>query len=313
MNLDYLPFEQEIGQIEEEIAALRESNAGSSAELNQKIYKLHKKSQELTENIFSKLTIWETVQVARHPRRPYVLDYIPLIFTDFQELHGDRHFADDGAIVGGLANFQTKPVMVIGHQKGRTTQEKIERNFGMPRPEGYRKALRLMKMAGKFRLPIMTFIDTAGAYPGIDAEERNQSEAIAKNLQEMAALPTPIISLVTGEGGSGGALALGVADRIAMLQYSIYSVITPEGCASILWKDASHAPAAAEAMGVTTAQISKLNILDAILPEPMGGAHRDPEAMAKTISEYLEKELKTLSRLSSEQLLKQRQEKLLKF
>jgi acetyl-CoA carboxylase carboxyl transferase subunit alpha len=313
MNLDYLPFEQEIACLEAEIQALRETTTENSTSLSQQIKALEEKSQALTQEIYARLSVWESVQVARHPRRPYVLDYIPLLFNDFQELHGDRHYADDGAIVGGLAQFKNKAVMVIGHQKGRTTQEKIARNFGMPRPEGYRKALRLMKLAGKFGFPIITFIDTAGAYPGIDAEERNQSEAIAKNLQVMARLPVPIISIVTGEGGSGGALAIGVSDRIAMLQYSIYSVITPEGCASILWKDASHASIAAEAMGVSATQISKLGVIDAILQEPIGGAHRDPQKTALVISEYVEKNLAELQKLSSEQLIHKRQEKLLQI
>ncbi|MCD6047201.1 MAG: acetyl-CoA carboxylase carboxyltransferase subunit alpha [Gammaproteobacteria bacterium] len=311
MNLDYLLFEQEIARLEAEIQALRETTTENSTSLSQQIKKLEEKSQALTKEIYAKLSVWESVQVARHPRRPYVLDYIPLLFTDFQELHGDRHFADDGAIVGGLAKFKNNTVMVIGHQKGRTTQEKIARNFGMPRPEGYRKAQRLMELAGKFGFPVITFIDTAGAYPGIDAEERNQSEAIAKSLQVMARLPVPIISIVTGEGGSGGALAIGVSDRIAMLQYSIYSVITPEGCASILWKDASHASIAAEAMGVSAAQIEKLGIIDAVLQEPIGGAHRDPEKTALTISEYLQKSLIELQKLSPGQLIQERQEKLL--
>lgn len=313
MNLNYLDFEQSIAQIEEEIRALQNTSSASSVELSEKIKKLELKNRQLTEEIYSKLSVWQSVQVARHPRRPYTLDYIPLIFTDFQELHGDRHFADDGAIVGGLAKFKGRTVMVIGHQKGRTTQEKITRNFGMPKPEGYRKALRLMELAAKFHFPIITLIDTAGAYPGIDAEARNQSEAIAKNIQVMAALPTPIIAIVTGEGSSGGAIAIGVADRMVMLQYSIYCVITPEGCASILWKDATYAARAAEAMGVTAAQINKLGILDAVLPEPLGGAHRDLQKTAKTISDYIEKELNSLMLLSSTELLEQRQDKLLDF
>ncbi len=312
MNLDYLAFEQEIAKIDDEINALRESKEESSETLAAQIKNLEAKNRRLTKEIYASLTIWQQVLVARHPRRPYVLDYIPLIFTDFQELHGDRHFADDGAIVGGLAKLAGKTVMVIGQQKGRTTSEKISRNFGMPRPEGYRKALRLSELAGKFTIPVVTFIDTAGAYPGIDAEERNQSEAIARNLQILAALPTPIICIVTGEGGSGGALAIGVGDRVVMLQYSIYSVITPEGCASILWKDSKHAALAAEAMGVTATDIAKLNIIDAVLPEPLGGAHRDPKVMANTIKDYLVKELQILRNVPIAQLLKQRQEKLLR-
>lgn len=313
MNLDYLVFEQGIADIEAKIQALRETHVGNSAELSQEIKKLETDKKKLTQEIYTKLDVWQSVQVARHPKRPYTLDYIPHIFTDFQELHGDRHFSDDGAIVGGLAKLEGQTVMIIGHQKGRTTQEKIARNFGMPRPEGYRKAQRLFEMAGKFHFPVITFIDTAGAYPGIDAEERNQSEAIARNLQVLAALPAPIVCIVTGEGGSGGALAIGVGDRVAMLQYSIYSVITPEGCASILWKDAGYASKAAEAMGVTTKDIMKLGLVDEVLPEPLGGAHRDPSDMAKTIKAYLLKEIKPLQRLSLDELLKKRQEKWLKM
>ena len=311
MNLDYLIFEQGIADIEASIQALRETHTGSSAELSQEIKKLEAANKKLTQEIYAKLDVWQSVQVARHPKRPYTLDYIPYIFTDFQELHGERHFSDDGAIVGGLAKLDGQTVMIVGHQKGRTTSEKIQRNFGMPRPEGYRKAQRLFKLAEKFGFPVITFIDTAGAYPGIDAEARNQSEAIAQSIQIMAGLRTPIICVVTGEGSSGGAIAIGVGDRVVMLQYSIYAVITPEGCASILWKSASHAPQAAEAMGVTTKDIAKLDLIDEILPEPLGGAHRHPEAMAKTIKSYLLKELKMLEKLPVDQLLKKRQEKLL--
>lgn len=313
MNLEYLPFEQEIAQIEAAMAELTTQYEPNSAAFAEQTKQLELKNRLCTEKIYSNLTVWQSVQVARHPKRPYTLDYIPLIFTDFQEFHGDRHVLDDGAIVGGLARFKQQTVMVIGHQKGRTTQEKIVRNFGMPRPEGYRKALRLMQLAAKFSIPVITLIDTAGAYPGIDAEARNQSEAIAKNIQEMARLPVPIIAIVTGEGSSGGAIALGVADCMAMLQYSIYCVITPEGCASILWKDAAQAALAAEAMGVTAQQIEKLNILDAIIKEPLGGAHRNPQQMADILSDFLEQQLAKLNRIPIHELLKKRQEKLLSF
>lgn len=311
MNLDYLSFEQGIADLEQKISDLQASDIDSSVEIAKQIQQLRKKSQQLTEDVFSKLTLWQMVQLARHPKRPYTLDYIATIFTDFEELHGDRHFADDQALVGGLAKLDGRSVVVMGHQKGRSTQEKIARNFGMPRPEGYRKALRLMELAEKFSLPVITFIDSSGAYPGIDAEERNQSEAIAKNLQVMSTLKTPIISVVTGEGGSGGALAIGVADQLAMLQYSIYSVISPEGCASILWKDASHAAQAAEAMQVTAQQIIKLGLIDEILPEPLGGAHRDPFATSKTIKLFLQNSLKQLTRLSTKALLDRRHEKIM--
>lgn len=313
MNLEYLSFEQEIAQIEAAIAALRNESTQNSKDIACQIEELELKNRHCTEKIYSHLTVWQSVQVARHPKRPYTLDYIPLLFTEFQELHGDRHVLDDGAIVGGFARFKRQTVMVIGHQKGRSTQEKIARNFGMPRPEGYRKALRLMELAAKFGFPIITFIDTAGAYPGIDAEARNQSEAIAKNIQVMARLPVPIIAIVTGEGSSGGAIALGVADCMAMLQYGIYCVITPEGCASILWKDVTRAAEAAEAMGITARQIKRLNLLDAILKEPLGGAHRDPQKMAHILSEFIDQQLTELMRVPTAELLKRRQEKLLGF
>jgi len=313
MNLEYLPFEQEIAQIEAAIAALRNESTQDGEAIARQIEQLELKSRCCTEKIYANLSVWQSVQVARHPKRPYTLDYIPLIFTEFQELQGDRHVLEDGAIVGGLAQFKEQTVMVIGHQKGRTTQEKIARNFGMPRPEGYRKALRLMQLAAKFDFPIITFIDTAGAYPGIDAEARNQSEAIAKNIQVMARLPVPIIAIVTGEGSSGGAIALGVADCMAMLQYGIYCVITPEGCASILWKDIGRAAEAAEAMGVTAQQIEPLDILDTILKEPLGGAHRDPQKMASRLSAFIDQQLTILKRMPVAELLKKRQEKLLRF
>ena len=313
MNLDYLSFEQELAQLQDRIASTQESHTGSSVDLAKEIKQLEKKKLNLTQQIYAQLTIWQTVQVARHPRRPYTLDYIERLFEDFQELHGDRHFSDDPAIVGGLAKFSGRAVMVIGQQKGRTIAEKLNRNFGMPRPEGYRKALRLMQLAAKFKLPIITFIDTPGAYPGIDAEERNQSEAIARNLLVMAKLPTPIITIVIGEGGSGGALAIGVGDRIAMLQYSVYSVISPEGCASILWKDASHAPKAAEAMGVTAAQIIKLGLIDEVLPEPIGGAHAAPIQATEVVKDFISQQLTILAKLPVSTLLEQRYERLMKM
>ena len=313
MNLNYLSFEQELAHLQDRITALQESNEGSSVVIAKEIKQLKKKKLNVTQQIYAQLSIWQTVQVARHPRRPYTLDYIERLFEDFQELHGDRHFSDDPAIVGGLAKFNGRSVMVIGQQKGRTIAEKLHRNFGMPRPEGYRKALRLMQLAAKFKLPIITFIDTPGAYPGIDAEERNQSEAIARNLLVMAKLPTPIITVVIGEGGSGGALAIGVGDRIAMLQYSIYSVISPEGCASILWKDASHASKAAEAMGVTAPQIIKLGLIDEVLTEPLGGAHAAPMQASEVVKAFIAKQLTALSQFPLQTLLDQRYERLMKM
>lgn len=313
MNLNYLAFEQDLAKLDDRIEQLRASGEGSSAAISKEIKQLEKKKLATQSQIYAQLTTWQAVQVARHPRRPYTLDYLEHIFEGFQELHGDRHFADDPAIVGGIARFAGRAVMVIGQQKGRTTQEKIYRNFGMPRPEGYRKALRLMQLAAKFHLPLVTFIDTPGAYPGIDAEERNQSEAIAKNLLVMAKLPIPIITVVIGEGGSGGALAIGVCDRLAMLQYSIYSVISPEGCASILWKDASHAAKAAEAMGVTAPQIVKLGLADEVLAEPVGGAHTSPIETAQVIKQFIAKQLMLLDKLPIQTLLDQRYERWLKM
>lgn len=313
MNLDYLSFEQELAHLQDRITALQQSHEGSSVLIAKEIKQLEKKRRNLTQQIYAQLSVWQTVQVARHPRRPYTQDYIDHLFEDFQELHGDRHFADDPAIIGGMAQFAGRAVMIIGQQKGRTIAEKLNRNFGMPRPEGYRKALRLMQLAAKFQLPIITFIDTPGAYPGIDAEERNQSEAIARNLLVMAKLATPIITVVIGEGGSGGALAIGVSDRIAMLQYSIYSVISPEGCASILWKDASHAAKAAEAMGVTAPQIMKLGLIDEVLVEPIGGAHTAPLEAAEAIKAFISTQLTALSQLSLPTLLDQRYERLMKM
>lgn len=313
MNLNYLAFEQDLAKLDDRIEELRASEQGSSAAITKEIKQLEKKKLSTQQQLYTQLSTWQAVQVARHPRRPYTLDYLEHIFEDFQELHGDRHFSDDPAIVGGIARFAGRAVMVIGQQKGRTTQEKIHRNFGMPRPEGYRKALRLMQLAAKFHLPLITFIDTPGAYPGIDAEERNQSEAIAKNLLVMAKLPIPIITVVIGEGGSGGALAIGVCDRLAMLQYSIYSVISPEGCASILWKEASHAAKAAEAMGVTAPQIAKLGLADEVLAEPIGGAHTSPIETAQVIKQFIAKQLMLLDKLPIKTLLEQRYERWLQM
>lgn len=313
MNLNYLAFEQDLAKLDDRIEELRASEQGSSAAITKEIKQLEKKKLSTQQQLYTQLSTWQAVQVARHPRRPYTLDYLEHIFEDFQELHGDRHFSDDPAIVGGTARFAGRAVMVIGQQKGRTTQEKIHRNFGMPRPEGYRKALRLMQLAAKFHLPLITFIDTPGAYPGIDAEERNQSEAIAKNLLVMAKLPIPIITVVIGEGGSGGALAIGVCDRLAMLQYSIYSVISPEGCASILWKEASHAAKAAEAMGVTAPQIAKLGLADEVLAEPIGGAHTSPIETAQVIKQFIAKQLMLLDKLPIKTLLEQRYERWLQM
>jgi acetyl-CoA carboxylase carboxyl transferase subunit alpha len=281
--------------------------------INDEINKLKEKSSALTESIFSSLTPWQVSQLARHPQRPYTLDYIIRIFTDFEELHGDRHYADDHAIVGGVARLDDKPVMVIGQQKGRDTKEKLQRNFGMPRPEGYRKALRLMEMAERFNMPILTFIDTPGAYPGIGAEERGQSEAIAKNLKVMARLKVPIICTVIGEGGSGGALAIGVGDKTLMLQYSTYSVISPEGCASILWKSAEKASEAAEALGITSGRLYELGLVDSVIPEPLGGAHRDVDVMAATIKQSLSKSVDALANKSTDDLVEARYKRLMSY
>ena len=313
MNLNFLEFEQPIAELEAKIEELR--YVGDDAEINigEEITRLQAKSKSLTKSIFSNLNAWQISQLARHPQRPYTQDYIDALFTDFEELHGDRAFADDSAIIGGVARLEGKPVMVIGHQKGRDTKEKVQRNFGMPRPEGYRKALRLMQMAERFKLPIMTFIDTPGAYPGVGAEERGQSEAIARNLLEMSKLRTPIICTVIGEGGSGGALAIGVGDRVMMLQYSTYSVISPEGCASILWKSAEKASDAAEALGITSERLKELGLIDHIIPEPLGGAHRDVEMMAANVRHALVEKLDELLRLDSEQLLSQRYQRLMSF
>ena len=309
----YLEFEQPIADLQAKIEELRLVGSDNSLNITDEITRLQDKSRSLTESIFSNLSSWQVAQMSRHPQRPYTLDYIRHIFTDFEELHGDRHFADDAAIVGGIARLDGRPVMVIGHQKGRDVKEKVRRNFGMPKPEGYRKACRLMQMAERFKMPILTFIDTPGAYPGIDAEERGQSEAIAWNLQVMSRLKTPIISTVIGEGGSGGALAIGVCDRLMMLQYSIYSVISPEGCASILWKKAEKASEAAEAMGITAARLQELGLVDNLIPEPLGGAHREVETMAARIKQQLLAELAKLDEQSVDELLDSRYERLMAF
>lgn len=305
MQLDFLDFEQPIAELEAKIDELRHLDGGDM-NLLQEISALEEKSKNLTESIFKKLTDVQVSKLSRHPQRPYALDYISSVFTDFKELHGDRAFADDYAIVAGLARLEGEPVMVISQEKGRDTKEKIRRNFGMPRPEGYRKALRLMKMAERFNLPIITFIDTPGAYPGIDAEERGQSEAIARNLIEMAELKVPIICTVIGEGGSGGALAIGVGDVTMMMQYSTYSVISPEGCASILWKDAASAPDAAEALGITAERLKSLGLVDDIIAEPLGGAHRDPGAAASSVKNAIIAQLNGLKAKSPEELVSSR-------
>ena len=313
MDLNFLEFEQPIAELEAKIEELR--LVGSDAEINiqGEIERLEEKSKSLTENIFSSLSPWQVSQLARHPLRPYTLDYIERIIDDFEHLHGDRTFADDQAIVSGIGRLGDQPVMVIGHQKGRDTKEKLKRNFGMPRPEGYRKALRMMKTAERFRLPVLTFIDTPGAYPGIGAEERGQSEAIARNLLEMSGLKTPIIATVIGEGGSGGALAIGVADEVKMLQHSTYSVISPEGCASILWKSADKAALAAEAMNITSDNLKQLKLIDDIVPEPLGGAHRDVDAMAQNLKTSLLRTLEELSARPVDDLLDRRYQRLMSY
>ena len=313
MKISFLDFEQPIADLEAKIEQLRFVQDDSAVDISEEITRLEQKSAQMTKDLYAKLTPWQISMVARHPQRPYSLDYLGRIFTDFEELHGDRAFADDHAIVGGLARFNGQSVMVIGHQKGRDTKEKIYRNFGMPRPEGYRKALRLMRLAEKFGLPIMTFIDTPGAYPGIDAEERGQSEAIGRNLYVMAELKVPIIITVIGEGGSGGALAIGVGDTLQMLQYSTYSVISPEGCASILWRSADKAPEAAETMGITAQRLKSLGLVDKIVNEPLGGAHRDHAAMAQTLKKALQDSLKQVSGMSTDELLAARYERLMSY
>ena len=313
INLNFLDFEQPIAELEAKIEELRLVGTDSELNIGEEIERLQAKSQELTKTIFADLSSWQVAQLARHPQRPYSLDYIERLFTDFEELHGDRHFADDPAIVGGLARLDGQPVMVIGQQKGRDTKEKLHRQFGMPNPEGYRKALRLMQVAERFELPVITFVDTPGAYPGVGAEERGQSEAIAQNLLVMSRLETPIIATVIGEGGSGGALAIAVGDRVLMLQYSIYSVISPEGCATILWKSAERATDAADAMGITSVRLKELGLVDQVLQEPLGGAHRDPAATAATLKSALLEELRVLKSLSVDELKRARYERLMGF
>ncbi|WP_044470245.1 acetyl-CoA carboxylase carboxyl transferase subunit alpha [Mannheimia massilioguelmaensis] len=311
---EYLDFELPIAELEAKIESLRSvTDKDNKIDLNDEIKRLQKKSKELTKKTFADLDAWQVSRMARHPNRPYTLDYISRIFTEFEELAGDRAFSDDKAIVGGLARLDGRPVMVIGHQKGRTVKDKVLRNFGMPAPEGYRKALRLMQMAERFRLPIITFIDTPGAYPGVGAEERGQSEAIARNLREMSTLTVPVICTVIGEGGSGGALAIGVGDKVNMLQYSTYSVISPEGCASILWKSAEKASTAAEVMGLTASRLKELNLIDNIVQEPLGGAHRHYDEMAKALKERILNDLEELDTLDKESLLERRFERLMNY
>ena len=313
MNLNFLDFEQPIAEMEAKIDELRMVDKDTDINISDEISRLESKSNQLTKDIFAKLTPWQITQLARHVQRPHCTDYIQKIFTDFDELHGDRATSNGPSIIAGVARFNDQPVMVMGHAKGRKTQEKIERNFGMPQPEDYRKALRLFKMAEKFKMPLFTFIDTPGAYPGIGAEERNQSEAIARNLFVLSKLKTPIICTVIGEGGSGGALAIGVGDSVLMLQYSIYSVISPEGCASILWKSADKAPLAAEAMGVSAQHILNLKLIDSIVPEPLGGAHRNIDLMAQTLKAALSEQLKRIKHLPMDQLLAMRYKKLMAY
>lgn len=313
MAVSFLDFEQPIAELEAKIEELRHVKADPSLDIESEINRLQAKARQLTTNIFSQLTPWQITQLARHPQRPYSLDYLSSVFSDFQEMHGDRMFGDDLAIVGGLARLNGRPVMFIGHQKGRDTKDRVRRNYGMPKPEGYRKALRLMRLAERFGLPLITFIDTPGAYPGVGSEERGQSEAIARNLFEMSLLRIPIVSVVIGEGGSGGALAIGVCDRLLMLQYSTYSVISPEGCASILWKSADKKEIAAEAMGLTADRLAKLELVDEVLREPLGGAHRDPEQMSRTLREALERHLGELEQVPPDELRARRNEKIASF
>ncbi len=306
MPLSFLDFEQPIAELEAKIDELKFVASDDEVNVGEEIARLRARSRALTTSIFSNLTAWQVAQLARHPQRPYTLDYAASIFEDFQELHGDRMYADDHAIVGGLARLGGRPVMLLGHQKGRDTKERVRRNYGMPKPEGYRKALRLMKLAERFRIPLITLIDTPGAYPGVGSEERNQSEAIARNLFEMAQLKVPVITAVIGEGGSGGALAIGVCDRLLMLQYAVYSVISPEGCASILWKSADKKEIAADAMGITAERLDKLGLVDEILREPLGGAHRDPQVMADDLAAALIRHLHEVDQWPEEQLLERR-------
>jgi acetyl-CoA carboxylase carboxyl transferase subunit alpha len=310
MELKFLDFEQPIAELDAKIDELKFIGDDSELNLGEEISRLRRKRDSLTKTIFKNLSAWQIAQLARHPHRPYMLDYVSLCLSDFQELHGDRMFADDQSLVGGIGRLEGQPVIIIGHQKGRDTKERIKRNYGMAKPEGYRKALRLMKMAEKFRLPVISLIDTPGAYPGMGAEQRGQSEAIARNLFVMAGLKTPIISIVIGEGGSGGALAIGVADRVLMLQYGIYSVISPEGCAAILWKNSDKAEAAAEALGITAERLLKFGLVDELIPEPLGGAHRDPKAMAEVVKNSLVAALSEVRALSIPQLVEQRRSRL---
>jgi acetyl-CoA carboxylase carboxyl transferase subunit alpha len=313
MAVSFLDFEQPIAELEAKIEELRHVTSDTTVNLHDEISRLQAKSRQLTTSIFSNLSPWQITQLARHPQRPYSLDYLAMAFTDFQELHGDRMFSDDLAIIGGLARLEGQPVMVIGHQKGRDTKERVRRNYGMPKPEGYRKALRLMRMAERFSLPLITFIDTPGAYPGIGSEERGQSEAIARNLFEMSLLKVPVISVVIGEGGSGGALAIGVCDRLLMFQFSTYSVISPEGCASILWKSADKKELAAEAMGLTAERLHKLGLVDEVLREPLGGAHRDPVATGAALKQALLRHLGELSAIPPDRLREQRNARIAGF
>jgi len=313
MKTVFLDFEQPVAELEGRIDELRYAEDDSAADISEEIQRLTKKSQALSKDIYAKLTPWQVAQVARHPQRPYSLDFIGMMFTGFEELHGDRVFGDDPSIVGGMARFDDTPCVVIGHQKGRDTKEKIQRNFGMPRPEGYRKALRLMQLAEKFALPVFTFVDTPGAYPGIEAEERNQSEAIGRNLYAMASLKTPIIVSIIGEGGSGGALAIAVGDVTLMLQYATYSVISPEGCASILWKSADKAPEAAETLGITAGRLKTLGLIDKIVPEPLGGAHRDPQATGASLKKALTEAYRQLQDKKPKELVEERLERLMAY
>jgi len=309
----FLEFEQPIAELETRIEELRYVQDDSAVDISEEIQRLTRRSQTLTKDIYGKLSPWQVAQVARHPQRPYTLDYVQALFTNFEELHGDRAFSDDQSIVGGLARFEGHACVIIGHQKGRDTKEKIARNFGMPKPEGYRKALRLMKLAEKFGLPVFTFVDTPGAYPGIDAEERGQSEAIGRNLFEMARLKAPIIVTIIGEGGSGGALAIAVGDVVQMLQYATYSVISPEGCASILWRSADMAPEAADALGITSSRLKTLGLVDRIIPEPLGGAHRDPQATAQALNRALSEALAQLRGKKPKELVELRLERLMGY
>jgi len=313
MNSNYLDFEQPIAELQAKIDELKNVGSDNAINLDEEIQRLQAKMRQKIKGIFKDLTPWQISQLSRHPQRPYTLDYVEKIFDEFHELHGDRAFADDHAIVGGLALFRGRSLMFIGQQKGRDTKAKVFRNFGMSRPEGYRKALRLMNMAARFRLPLITFIDTPGAYPGVGAEERGQSEAIARNLEVMSRLPIPVICTIIGEGGSGGALAIGVGDRVNILEYSTYSVISPEGCASILWKDAANAEEAATALGITSGRLKQLGLVDEVIPEPLGGAHKEPDEVARHIADCLEKQLKALDEKTTDQLLDERYQRLMEY